>query len=402
MRTLDLLRLSALSLLRQPRRSVLSLIGLAIGVAAVIILTAVGRGARTYVEQQFEVLGTHTLAILPGHSETTGGLPGFGGVPHDLTLEDARAVGRQIPGVLRLAPVVVANEECSAGGRSRRVVVVGTTAEYGAVRALRVRTGRFLSPGSWDESRPEVVLGKTLATELFPEGGALGQLVRVGGWRLRVIGVLARQGTTFGFDLDQVAFIPVRTAMTMFNKTSLFRVVLQSRAGSDMHLAEQRVRRLMIERHGEEDVTVATPEAIVDTLGGILDALTLALAGIAAISLLVAGIGIMNVMLVSVSERTAEIGLLKAIGANHRQVLALFLAEAAILSLAGGVLGLGVGLGLVKLLVTLAPTFPAAPPSWAILSALLLSLSTGVAFGWLPARRAVGLDPIAALAKEVL
>ncbi len=398
MRPLDLARMSTGALTRQRRRSLLCLVGLAIGVSAVIVLTAVGEGARGYVESQFEVLGSHTLVVLPGKVETTGALPGFGGVPNDLTLADARAVRERVPGVLRVSPVVVGNDTVEAGGRSRQVAILGTNAEFREVRGLSVRHGRFLPEGPWEAGAPVAVLGTKLATELFPAGDALGSLVRAGGWRLRVIGVLAPQGMTFGFDMDEVALIPVSTSMAMFNRSSLFRIPTQLRPGSDMDLASKRVRTILVERHGEEDFTITTPNAVVDTLGGILTALTLALAGIAAISLIVAGIGIMNVMLVTVSERRGEIGLLAAIGATRRQVLAVFLAEAAALSLAGAALGLAVGWVVVRGLVVMAPAFPASPPLWAVGASVGLSLVTGIAFGWWPAQKAVRLDPIQALA----
>jgi putative ABC transport system permease protein len=198
--------------------------------------------------------------------------------------------------------------------------------------------------------------------------------------------------------MDDVVIVPVATAMRMLNRSSLFRVLLQVRGHADIDRAKAKVLRLLTERHGEEDVTCVTQDAVLSAFESILGALTMALGGIAAISLAVAGLGIMNVMLVSVSERTSEVGLLKALGAGRRQILALFLAEAIILSTAGGLVGLALGWGAVQALVALFPALPATPPAWAVLAALALSVTVGAVFGVLPARRATRLDPVAALA----
>ena len=213
------------------------------------------------------------------------------------------------------------------------------------------------------------MLGRTAAQELFPGRDPVGQVVRVGQWRMRVIGVLAARGQQLGVDMDDVVIVPVATAMRMFNRRSLFRLLLQVRGHGDLERARGRAVRVIAQRHGEEDVTVITQDAVLGAFNSILGALTLALGGIAAVSLVVAGVGIMNVMLVSVSERTREIGLLKALGAGRRQILAAFLAEAMILSSAGGALGLLAGWLAVRLLVAFYPALPATPPPWAVAAA---------------------------------
>jgi putative ABC transport system permease protein len=217
---------------------------------------------------------------------------------------------------------------------------------------------------------------------------------------MRVVGVLGQRGVQLGVDMDDVVIIPVATAMRLFNRRSLFRILIEVRAHSDLDAARDKVLRTLTERHGEEDVTIITQDSVVSTLSAILDTLTLALAGIASVSLSVAGIGIMNVMLVSVSERTREVGLLKAVGAGRRQIVAVFLAEAALLSTVGGVFGLTIGWAAVRILVGIYPDLPASPPAWAVIAALSVSLVVGITFGVLPARRAAGLDPIAALARR--
>ncbi|HEX9189800.1 MAG TPA: ABC transporter permease [Vicinamibacteria bacterium] len=398
MRPRDILRFAARALRGHRLRTGLSLLGVSIGVAAVVTLTALGEGARRYVVGQFASIGTNLVILVPGKSETTGGMPGMGGVPNDLTLEDARALLRGIPEIDKAAPLVLGTETVAFGERRRQVGVFGSTHEALEVRRLAVASGRFLPPAEWDRSSPVTVLGQTAARELFPGRDPVGQVVRIGDWRMRVIGVLAPRGQQLGLDMDDVAIVPVATAMKMLNRRSLFRLILQVRTHADLDRAKERIVRLITERHGEEDVTAITQDAVLGALTSILGALTLALAGIASVSLAVAGVGIMNVMLVSVSERTREIGLLKALGAGRRQILAAFLAEAILISSAGGVLGLAIGWLAVRGLVAVYPALPATPPPWAVAAAFSLSVAVGAVFGVLPARRATRLDPVAALA----
>lgn len=393
----DLLGFAARALRGHRLRTAMSLLGVAVGVAAVIALTALGEGARRYVIGQFASIGTNLLIVVPGRTETTGGMPGMGGVPNDLTLEDARAVLRGIPEIEKAAPMVMGTETVAFQERQRQVALIGSTHEVLEVRRLAVASGRFLPPLEWDRSSPVAVLGQKSAHELFPGRDPVGEIVRVGDWRMRVIGVLAPRGQQLGIDMDDVAIVPVATAMKMLNRRSLFRLLLQVRAHADLDRARDRVVRLIAERHGEEDVTGITQDAVLGAFTSILGALTLALAGIASVSLAVAGVGIMNVMLVSVSERTREIGLLKALGAGRRQILLAFLAEAMLLSSAGGLLGLIVGWLAVRVLVAVYPALPATPPLWAVAAAFSLSVAVGALFGVLPARRATRLDPVAAL-----
>ncbi len=394
----DLLRFAVRALSGHRLRSALSLLGVSIGVAAVIVLTALGEGARRYVTSQFTAIGTNVLIVLPGKTDTTGGMPGFGGVPHDLTLDDAEAIRRNVMGVARIGPLAMGTETVAFGERRRQIAVVGTTYDMMLIRGLRVARGRYLPQGDIKRGEAVAVLGKTVAQELFPGSDPIGQVIRIGDWRMRVIGVNAPRGVQLGVDFDDVVVVPVATAMRMLNRTSLFRLLVQVRSHAEIDLARAGVLKLLAERHGEEDVTCFTQDAVLSGFNAILTALTAALGAIAAISLSVAGIGIMNVMLVSVSERTREIGLLKALGAERRQVLAVFLAEAVLLSTAGGLFGLLVGEGAVAVIVGLYPALPAQPPLWAVAAALLLSVAVGAVFGVLPARRATRLDPVAALA----
>ena len=323
---------------------------------------------------------------------------GAGGVPNDLTLEDARAIERSVPAARRVAPLSMGTEQVSFGERRRQVAILGTTHQYKEARQLKMLNGSFLPEEEMRRGSAVVVLGPKLARELFVDQEPVGQVVRVGGWRMRVIGVLARQGVKMGMDFDDLAMVPVSTGMQMFNRSSLFRILIQAGSHSDIELVKEAVRRVVVERHEEEDITVITQDSVLSTFTAILGVLTLVVGAIAAISLTVAGIGIMNVMLVSVSERTREVGLLKALGVGRRQILLVFLTEAALISSLGGLLGLGLGWLVIRVLVELYPVFPASPPAWAVWAALIVSMAVGVTFGLLPARRASRLDPVAALA----
>jgi putative ABC transport system permease protein len=394
----DLVAFAVRALRGHRLRTALSLLGVAIGVAAVVTLTALGEGARRYVLGQFAAVGTNLVIVLPGKTETTGAMPGFGGVPHDITLEDALAVARGVREVDKMAPMVVGTETVSFGERRRQVGLFGSSHEALEVRRLSVARGSFLPLLPWDRGAPVAVLGTKVAGELFAAADPVGQVVRVGDWRMRVIGVLEPRGQQLGMDMDDVVLVPVATAMKMLNRSGLFRLVIQVRTHADLERAKAEVVRVLRERHGEEDVTAITQDAVLSAFSSILGALTMALGGIAAVSLAVAGVGIMNVMLVSVSERTREVGLLKALGAGRGQILAAFLAEAVLISSAGGLLGLGLGWGAVLLLVAIYPALPASPPAWAVLAAFSLSVAVGAVFGVLPARRATRLDPVTALA----
>ncbi len=391
----------ALGALRGHRlRSGLSLLGVAVGVAAVVILTALGDGARRYVVEEFQSIGSNLLIVVPGKTETTGGLPFAGATTKDLTLADAEALKREVPAIERLAPISMATETVRHDERRRQVAVVGTTSEFLTLRRLELARGSFLPPGELRRGVAVAVVGAAVARELFPGDDPLGKIMRIGDVRARVVGVLAPRGEQLGMDLDEIVVIPVARAMRLFNRRTLFRIMIGVRAHGDLDAARRAVIRVLAHRHRDEDVTVITQDAVVSSFSSILRALTLALGAIAGISLTVAGLGIMNVMLVAVSERTAEVGLLRAVGVGRGQVLALFVTEAAMLSAAGGLAGLVAGGLGVWALLTLYPAFPVRPPGWAIAASLGLALATGVVFGFLPARRAARLDPVAALAKR--
>jgi putative ABC transport system permease protein len=397
----DLMGYCARSLAGYPLRTGLMLLAMAIGVASVVVLTSLGEGARRYVAREFTSLGTHLLIVLPGRSETTGGPPPLlGETPRDLTIEDAEAL-RRSSAVRRVAPIMVGSALVAWGGLEREVTVLGSNAELYEIRDLSMAQGRFLPVGEITRGEAVCVLGHKIRRELFGNASPLGAWVRIGQRRFRVIGVLAPKGQALGLDMSDVAVIPVAAAQSLFNSASLFRVLVQARHRDAVARAKSAVLDILRTRHdGEDDVTVITQDALLATFDRIFTALTLAVGGIAAISLAVAGILIMNVMLIAVSQRTAEIGLLKAVGAPPNQIQRLFLGEAALLSLAGAVVGLVLAAGGVAGVVKAFPVFPMAVPVWSPLAAVGVSLVTGLVFGVLPARRAARLDPVTALSRR--
>ena len=398
MRGPDLLRLAGGSLRGQPTRSGLTLLAMAIGVASVIVLAGLTEGARDYVRGQFQSLGANLLIVLPGRNETRGGPPPLlGATPRPLRLEDALALER-LRTVRRVAPVVVGNVLVRHGGLEREVTVIGSTAAFLEVRRLRTAQGRFLPGGDPHRARPVAVLGTRLKRELFGGREALGAWLRVQDRRFRVIGVLADTGQALGLDLGDMLVVPVASAQQLFDTEELFRILVEAREAAQVAPTREAIGQVIRERHdGKDDVTIVTQGAMLSTFDRIFRALSLAIAGVAAISLLVAGILTMNVMLVSVSQRTAEIGLLKAVGAADRQVLSLILAESAALSLLGALAGLLAGLAAIALERRLFPGFPLALEGWAIAFATGAALATGIGFSLLPARRAARLDPVIAL-----
>lgn len=397
MTTLELLAFSAGALRGHRLRTALSLVGVAVGVTSVVLLTSLGEGARVFITGEFAALGSNLLIVTPGRNETTGFAPPIGGATHDLTLDDAGAIQR-VPGVRTVAPMAIGSATVRSGDLTRDTVVIGATSEWQSVRRLVLRTGEFLPAGESDRDRAVAVIGSVIERELFPGRSAMGQILRIGDERFRVIGVAAARGTNLGMNLDEIVLIPVVRHMKMFNETTLPRMLVEVQSHAAIADTRHRVVDLLTARHDDkQDVTVETQESMLATFSSLLTMLTMALTGIAAISLSVAGVGIMNVMLVSVSERTAEVGLLKAIGATSTQILKMFVTEAALLSTLGGSLGLVVAWTVIASMRWLYPSFPMRPPEWAMPMAVAVSVSVGVIFGVLPARRAARLDPVGAL-----
>jgi putative ABC transport system permease protein len=402
MRSADLIRFAREASTGNPLRAGLLVLAMAIGVAAVVILTALGDGARRYVMNEFSSLGSNLVIVLPGRSQTGGFSPGnaITSTTRDLTVDDAQALQRAAS-VRRVAPLAVGTSEISAGGRLREVMVAGTTSQYIDLRNMTMAQGRFLAPSDWSRGANEAVIGAKVRDEIFGSGQSLGQLVRIGDRRVRIVGVLAASGQGLSMNTDELVFVPVSLAQAMFNSNTLFRILVEASSREAIESAKTQVADIIRMRHeGEQDITVITQDAVLATFDRLLGALTLGVAGIAAISLAVAGILVMNVMLVSVTQRTSEIGLLKALGATGSNIRLLFLTEACMLSLAGALVGFGLGQMGAAVIRQLYPTFPAYPPDWAVLAGLGTALVTGILFGVLPARRAAQLDPVQALSKR--
>jgi putative ABC transport system permease protein len=396
----DLVRLALGAVLSHRLRSGLSMLGIGIGIASVILLTSIGEGTRRYMLGMFTQFGTNLIGVNPGKSETSG-IPGvFGGTTHKLTIDDAQALER-LAGIEQAMPVAFGSAKVEGNGRGRSVFVYGVTPDAPKVWKYEVRQGTF-----WLESDPHrgsqfTVLGPKLKRELFGEANALGQFVRIAGTRFRVIGVMGPKGQFLGFDIDDSAYVPVVSAMKIFNLGELNEIdVVYAHAGLAAQV-EREVRRLLTERHGgEEDFTVTTQSAMLTVFDNVMNIVTASVGAIAGISLLVGAIGILTMMWIAVGERTAEIGLARAIGATRRQIHLLFLVEAAALATAGGALGVLAGLGLAGLLRVAVPGLPVHTPMLFVLIAVAVSVGTGLLSGLLPARRAAALDPIEALRAE--
>jgi len=383
-------------------RSALTMLGVVIGVAAIILLVSLGEGATAYITRELTGLGTNLLIITPGKTQTSGGFhPPVAGTVRKLTYEDAVALRRRASLLTDAVPVVLGTGKIRYQGVSRDTSVIGVTPEFQRVRNLYVEIGQFVSEEDVEGRRRVVVLGRTVKRELFGEENPLGQFVTLADSRYRVIGIMERKGVSLGFDIDDLVFIPVKSAQDLFDTDRLFEILASVRSPDEIDRAIQQVKDILMRRHGNrEDFTLTSQGAILSAFTTILKILTAVLGGIAGISLLVGGIGIMNIMLVSVRERTREIGIRKAVGARRRDILGQFLLESVMLSCLGGGLGIIVGVGGAKGLSIFFTYLPTRVSLWAVLMAFGFSAAIGVFFGVYPARRASLLDPIQALRYE--
>jgi putative ABC transport system permease protein len=399
MRIVDILQFAFQALYSNILRTILILFAMSIGIASVTVLISLGSSARDYIVGEFSSLGTHLLIVMPGRVETSGFAPSLmiGKTPRDLTLADAQAL-LQSPSIKRFAPISVGAANISWKQMEREVAVLGSTHNMLPIRHWEMQQGQFLPEMDIDKSSPVCVVGHTISKEIFTNTNPVGQWLRIGEYRCRVIGVLKSEGQSIGVNTDDLIIVPVASAMSMFNNPSLFRLLVEAKTRDSIAQAGEDILNIIKQRHHNVlDVTVITQDAVLGTFDKILTAITLAVAGIAAISLAVAGLLIMNVMLISVSQRTHEIGLLKALGATQKKIKLFFLYEAIILSVAGGIVGIMVGYGVSWIIEQIYPVFPITIPAWAIILALLTAFVTGLFFGTLPARKAARLDPVIAL-----
>ncbi len=371
-------------------------LGIGIGVTAVVLLTSIGAGLRDYMLNQFTQFGTNIIAINPGKAQTFGLPAGVLNSARPLSLDDAVALKR-LPYVRSTLPMVQGTASVEGGGRERQTVVSGTGDELPQALSFRVALGEFLPPDNLSAPRAFAVLGSKLRSELFGARIPLGEHIRVGGQRYTVIGVMESKGTMFGFDLDDAVYIPVAKGLELFNREGLFEIDVMYEEGAPVDEVVKAVSRVLIARHGGEDFTITTQQQMLEVLGSVLNVVTFAVGALGGISLLVGGVGIFTIMTIAVRERTAEIGLLQAIGARRRQIRDVFLGESLLLAGIGGLAGILLGLLCIVVLGVFLPSLPVSP-AWAYMGlAVVVSLVIGLIAGVLPAIRAAGLDPVESL-----
>ncbi len=399
MRTRDFLNLTSTSLVAHRMRSFLTALGIAVGIAAVVLLTSIGEGLHQFVLSEFTQFGTRLVTISPGKTTTSGANVGGFGTERPLSIEDSEALKR-LPYAQAVVPLVQGNAEVEADNRRRRTTVYGAGSQWPQAYSMHVKSGRFLPDDDPVAPRAYAVLGSKLRQELFGDRSPLGQRITIGGSRYRVIGVMESKGTVLGFDLDDTVYIPVARALSLFDKDTLFQIDMLYREGTRVDHVIEGIRDLLEARHGKEDFTITTQQQMLDVLGQVLDVLTFAVGAIGGISLLVGAIGIVTIMTIAITERTNEIGLLRALGARQSQVLGLFLGEAIVLAALGGAGGLVLGVGIAQLLHLALPGLPVHTPVHFVVLAESVAVLIGLLAGVLPARRAARLDPVEALRSE--
>lgn len=395
----DFLTLTTSSFLAARMRSFLTGLGIAIGIAAVILLTSIGEGLHQFVLQEFSQFGTNIISIQPGKTQTQGSNVGVFGSSRQLSLEDADAL-RRLPYIESVNPSVMGNAELKFNGKTRRTTVFGEGREFAQAFTMKVQSGTFWPDADDEQARAFVVLGSKVKQELFAGQNPLGEYLRVGGQRYRVIGVMEPKGQVLGMDLDDAVYIPAARAMELLNRPGLMEIQVAYRADVSAEQVIRLIKDRMIERHGREDFTLISQEEALEVLGSVLNVLTFAVAALGGISLLVGAVGILTIMTMAVTERTAEIGLLRALGARENQVLMLFLGEAIMLSALGGIMGLLIGVGIAQGLHLLIPALPVHTPWLYAVLAELTAVTIGLAAGVAPAIRAARLDPVEALHAE--
>ncbi len=398
MRSADLATWVTRTLVAAPARAALTALGIAIGITAVSLLTSIGEGVRLYLLESFSQFGTHIVAINPGKTDTAG-MSGILSTVRPLSIDDAEAL-RRIPHVRQVVPIVSGTGRIEAPSRARSTDIIGVGHEADRAWRFDVAVGRFLPDDPPGAARPYAVLGAKLRRELFGDDNPLGEFVRVGQDRFRVIGVMEEKGQFLGFDLDDVLYIPASRALQVFNRESLMEIdVVHAAAASSASVAAQ-VTRILKARHGTEDFTLMTQDDMLASLDKILGVVKFAVAALGSVSLFVGGVGVLTVMTTSLRERRGEIGLLRALGGTRGQVLRLFLVEAMVTGLVGGVAGLALLALLIGALHAAMPALPVTLQPLYVLLSLLLSMAVGLAAGIAPALNASRVDPIDALRTE--
>ncbi len=387
-------------------RTGLAVLGIVIGIGSVIALVSLGQSTQQAIQSQIQSLGSNLLTVQPG-SQNTGAVRGASGGGQTLTLADAEAIATspQITTVMYVSPELTQRGQLTTGKTNANIQIVGATEVYATVHKVTIDTGAFLSALDQSSMSKVVVLGPTVATTLFPDADPIGQTVRVGNTSLRVIGVMTAKGGTGFQNQDNLAYVPLSTAQNiLFGQQYLGSIALEAKSAEVMTDAQNEVGYFLLARHKISDVTKAdfsifSQQDLLNTVSATTGTFTTLLSGIAAISLLVGGIGIMNIMLVTVTERTREIGLRKALGAKKKTIITQFLIESVILTFIGGVIGIILGM-LISYIYSVATGSVFILSGSSILLAFLVSTCIGVVFGWYPANRAANLQPIEALRYE--
>jgi putative ABC transport system permease protein len=385
-----------------PVRAFLTTLGVLIGVLSVILLVGLGDAVRTYVQETLSGLGSNLIQIRAGRQETRGLQPPSINVRHRLTLEDAEALERRAYTLDGVSPTIFGSGELRVGELRRNVMLLGVGARYPELRNMRVGRGSFFSQEDLESRRKIVVVGETVVKELFgASSNPLGQTMYIASTPFRIVGVLAPKGKTFGFDIDDLAYIPTTAAQDLFAVETISEIIARARDRKTVQPAIEDITEVLASRrNGTIDFTIFSEDDVMSTVNKIMGTLTFFLGAIASISLLVGGIGIMNIMLVSVKERTREIGVRRAVGARWRDILVQFLVEAVVVSLLGGLMGLLLGFVIIRAVHAFEPELPVRLSTWNVALALSFSLFVGVVSGVFPAVRAADLDPVEALRYE--
>jgi putative ABC transport system permease protein len=397
------LLLAAIDTIRASKlRAFLTTLGVVIGVLAIILLVALGDGARQYLQNEFSQLGSNVIQIVPGRRETKGiGAGPLLGVKNKLTREDAEALARRASSLAGVSGVVSGGATVRYGNRRRDTFTLGVGSQFGEIRNLKVDQGRWFEEEDVVARRRYVVLGRVLVDELFGDENPLGKMVKIADAEFRVIGLLEHKGTSLGFDLDDLVCIPETAALDLFALDGFTNIIARARDTSDLDAAIEELTEILARRHNDTvDFTVIAQDDLIGTFNKIMGTMTMVLLAIASIALVVGGIGIANIMLVSVRERTREIGVRRAVGATRLTILLQFLVESIVIALLGGLVGLGIGASIILAARFAVPSLPIRLSGWIIAVAIGFSGFVGVVSGVIPARRAAALDPVEALRYE--